>query len=105
MIRGIMMLFALAILAGCKSDCDEDALYAFIQKDVKAQLKSPGSAVFPPIEEITAVKHELICNVVFNGYVDSQNSFGALIRSYYAGEALIASDGNPMGYALIDPTR
>lgn len=62
---------------------------------VKEQLKSPGSADFEGLTEgsWTATYR----GVNFSGWVDSENSFGAKIRSiydcevYYEGGALMAS--------------
>jgi hypothetical protein len=58
----------------------EEAYSAAIQL-VEDQLKAPQTADFPILRKIS-YKHEN--NLwTFNGYVDSQNSFGALIRTDY----------------------
>lgn len=59
--------------------------YIMMQDFVKRRLKSPASAKFPFASEqdisIQKDEHEY---VIF-AYVDSQNSFGAMIRTYYSG--------------------
>lgn len=54
------------------------------QDVVKKQLKSPASADFPYIgaDGVSSVPDGM-CNFLISAYVDSQNSFGADIRTYY----------------------
>jgi hypothetical protein len=51
------------------------------QNFVKDRLKSPGSAEFPFLEHTIKDLGNQTFEVV--SYVDSQNSFGALLRTYY----------------------
>lgn len=76
--------------AALKLELDEstckDTVTAFVmsQAFVKRSLKAPATAVFPSLP----VKSSAIgnCKFVVAAYVDSQNGFGALIRtSYVAG--------------------
>jgi hypothetical protein len=61
---------------------DKYDAYIMMEKFVKEKLKSPKTAEFEPISTIT-FKNE--GNVwAFVGYVDSQNSFGALIRTNFS---------------------
>ncbi|MGJ1410435.1 hypothetical protein ACR78Z_12225 [Sphingobacterium thalpophilum] len=66
---------------------------------VKAQLKSPKTAEFPPINEF--IKHVHVIDdktFLITSYVDSQNVFGALIRTNFICEVEIEN-----GYSkLID---
>lgn len=48
---------------------------------VRESLKSPGSAKFQPCSDRTVSDGPVLWNV--SGYVDSQNGFGALLRSNY----------------------
>lgn len=54
--------------------------YGFLQRGVSLVLKSPSSAVFP---SFTSIPFSRVgdCSFRFQGYVDSQNGFGAMIRS------------------------
>ncbi|KAA9227029.1 hypothetical protein F6I42_03370 [Corynebacterium amycolatum] len=51
-------------------------------KQVKARLKSPDSADFEGLTEFTAEKTTDSWKIL--GHVDSQNSFGAVIRTNYS---------------------
>ena len=115
----------LLIICGCNqnswenNDNSSDA-YRIMKNYVKEKLKSPSTAKFPKISEISIEKtvteiddpYELIYilneindyNTSFNfddfeniniyhayivkGYVDSQNGYGALIRTKYIGSVL-----------------
>lgn len=61
----------------------ENLIY-FSQDCVSPYLKSPSSAKFPYISDNTyTVKSRLHNIYIVTGYVDSQNSFGAMLRSNY----------------------
>lgn len=55
------------------------AIYDKYCEEVKKSLKSPASAVFCNIEELTITDNYGV--YVVNGWVDSQNSYGAMIRT------------------------
>lgn len=63
--------------------------YIISQNYVKTQLKAPSSAEFP--------RHDYVCykkdsiTYVVTSYVDSQNSFGAMIRTKY--QAILKYNG------------
>ena len=60
----------------------ETAYYYGMIPIVRKELKSPYSAVFLPYENI--VKYRVDdCTWEFMGYVDSQNSFGAMLRTKF----------------------
>jgi len=57
--------------------------YFIAQECVKEKLVSPASADFPHISEIT-VDEINDSTFYIKGYLDSQNSFGAMLRSKYS---------------------
>lgn len=59
-------------------------VYEIIKSHVKENLKSPATADFPPKKKIRIVKNK--DTYIVQGYVDSQNSFGATIRTKYSAE-------------------
>ena len=64
--------------------CDRAAVNAYVmtQDQVRARLRSPSSAKFPWITDIVA-KHTGNCKYQIIAYVDAQNGFGAMLRTYY----------------------
>ena len=75
---------------------------AFIQSQayVKDFLKSPGSADFP-FADFSYIDHE-DDSYTIQSYVDSQNSFGAMIRSDYTAtlKYLSGDDADPNSWEL-----
>lgn len=82
----IIALPITCLRSGCNS-LDETGLQLNAQRVaervVKGYLKSPGSAEFPTEEQRFAI-NESAKIITVTGAVDSQNGFGALIRSRYA---------------------
>ncbi len=89
---------ALCALAACKEDaaatCSKLAAYEAVQNKVLDRLKSPGSAQFPPDptgplyssgDVIIATKGD--CHFAISSHVDSQNGFGALLRTRFSADA------------------
>ncbi len=79
-----LILILAVILAGCSNSDTSITMNAqrVAEKVVKKHLKSPGSAVFPTeFQKFYAIKEQKIITV--EGVVDSQNGFGALLRSKY----------------------
>jgi hypothetical protein len=60
--------------------------YKMCKEQLKAKLKAPATAKFPEFGEIR-IAHPNIITIVIISYVDSQNSFGALIRTKWGCEA------------------
>ena len=72
--------------------------YFMMQEFVKKNLKSPSTAQFPDYKEITINKNNFVYSV--SGYVDAQNSFGAIMRTYYSGKIEQVSKDNWRGVDL-----
>ncbi|MCR5045005.1 MAG: zinc ribbon domain-containing protein [Treponema sp.] len=58
--------------------------YELIKSHVKGKLKSPSTAKFPSKTEVKITKNK--DTYIIQGYVDSQNSFGATVRTKYIAE-------------------
>ncbi|MBY8341982.1 hypothetical protein LXH13_06305 [Streptomyces spinosirectus] len=82
---------AVAFLTACSSgsaDPDGQGAAVTCESFVKDRLKSPGSAKFPGVTDpdyakIITVSGKKPWKYQINGYVDSDNSFGASVRSDY----------------------
>lgn len=90
----VIILFVLK--CGCDSDATQHSLesssgttkkflaYNYAEEFVKKRLKAPGTAEFPKTSEkinhITSLGGE---KYMIDSWVDSQNGFGALIRSRF----------------------
>ena len=93
-------LISTLALAGCK--CNKGDLYDAFTKEAASQLRSPASASFPPADDVITVfgKSTDTCGIIVDGYVDSQNGFGALIRSTVKGTARLI-DGSITANVLV----
>ena len=69
---------------------EKSTCWSLAQHVISKQLKAPATANFPAYNEATIEKVDDIYEV--NGYVDAQNSFGALVRVYF--EVLLKKDGD-----------
>ena len=69
--------------------------YVMSQQFVKTRLKAPSTASFPWITDsdvsVVATKN---CHFIVHAWVDSQNSFGAMLRSTYKAELHMLPDKN-----------
>jgi len=64
-----------------------------VEECVRAYLTSPGSAKFEPYSEKKYVRvNDTLFK--FHGWVDSQNSFGALLRTNFRGSLIYYPDRN-----------
>ena len=94
-----IMLYLMVYFSGCTSKNEEpptpwyekdnswDAAF-FLQESVRERLKSPSRAEFPAIDYNGIVRgtgKENHRYIIVMSYVDSQNSFGAMIRTKYTG--------------------
>jgi len=84
---GLAVLF----LAGCGGGSNPGGAYAACERAVETELVSPGSAEFSGAtgSEIEEVSEGLYA---IRGYVDSENSFGASLRTDFT--CRVAEDGD-----------
>ncbi len=93
MVRFIGAALLATMLSGCQDSCDERA-YKDVQKEISNRLKSPSTAVFPTISEISVEHVEgQDCMHSFSGFVDTQNAFGAVVRMQYLASTVPQEDG------------
>ena len=90
---------SLTLLAGC--NCNQDELYDAIKEKVSAELLSPASAVFPDVEKVVRMSNSSgeHCMLMVDGYVDSQNGFGAMLRTHYG--STTTKDGKGIHVGLV----
>lgn len=68
-------------------------IYSYTEDAVKMKLKSPSTATFPSYaDENTKILYMGNCLVVIHSWVDSENGFGAMIRSKYTAKINISSE-------------
>lgn len=66
-------------------DCtDQTAAYVMANEFVLQRLKAPSTAQFPTMRSSgVSISHQGSCTHIVSGYVDAQNSFGAMLRTTY----------------------
>lgn len=68
-------------------------LYRMVKKEITNKLKTPSTAEFPSISD-----WDIYINsnnvIVVSSYVDSQNSYGAMLRSDFEHQYIISGKGN-----------
>jgi hypothetical protein len=96
--RVIFLIGALCALGACKESCEQLA-YEAVQDEILKSVKSPATAIFPEIEKTTMTPHDFLdCSPEFVGYLDAQNSFGALVRMDYRAATVLHPD---TGYDVV----
>lgn len=76
--------------------CSDRDVWRAAQQAVVAELVSPATAVFPNFSEVD-LGHDLdICIRTVESYVDSQNGFGALVRSEFIVRVVRSENGSLM---------
>lgn len=86
----VIFIFIALLFKSCSSgekqtkDYCSDSISAYVHsKDLIAKsLKSPSTAKFSPYSDTSVISNEG-CNFTIDGYVDAQNSFGAIIRTRF----------------------
>lgn len=78
----------------CRSN--QNAMMAFVmtQEPVKRTLKAPSTATFPYFSDRqVSVTTKPNCVFHVSGFVDAQNSFGAMLRNSYTADIRFNEDG------------
>lgn len=92
-IKLLCVLSTLTLITGCQFG-EKGFVYGECIERVKSRLKSPSTAIFSSSSE-TSIKQKIKtfpndgvfrAKWIVKGYVDSQNSFGAHIRSNFSCE-------------------
>jgi hypothetical protein len=85
--RVILLAFAMLSVSSCGSDglvCSESFAYGAAKSIMEKRLASPGSAKFASLSDPSVtVKKTGACEYHVESYVDSQNGFGALLRTRF----------------------
>jgi hypothetical protein len=79
---------ALGVYETRSDPCSKRALYEEFKGKAAIQLKSPSTASFQKPDG-AVIAHDTggaICSITISGWVDSQNSFGATVRSRTTGK-------------------
>ncbi|WP_363826046.1 hypothetical protein [Sphingobium sp. LMC3-1-1.1] len=100
-------VIASIMLVGCASKpaCENDVMaFVMSQNFIRDQLKSPASAQFPNVTDkdvhVTPSKNAGKCSFTVLTPVDSQNSFGAMMRTRFLVE-LAPDDESGKSWRLI----
>lgn len=94
-----ILIFVLAAVFFSDSGPTKAGAYAASQTFVEQKLRSPASADFPSYREVMV--DELSGGIYrIKAYVDSQNGFGAQIRSHYT--CVIRADGENWHLTALD---
>lgn len=87
MVRTACIALAFIALAGCGKQglvCSESYAYGAAKSIVGKNLASPGSAKFASLSDSDVIVRKTgSCEYKIKSYVDSQNGFGALLRTYF----------------------
>lgn len=101
-----ILLFIFSIVGCGNSSSNNDSTnkflaYNYAEKYVKQNLKSPTTAKFPGLHEKNSHIKELGNNKYeINSWVDSQNSFGAMVRTKFS--CVIKINGNTVSCESIN---
>ena len=91
--RALVILASVLVVGGCqKSEAaiciDESAAYDFATRAISQQLRAPATAMYPSRSDdgVTVVPRITQgslppCSFIVDCFVDSQNAFGAMIRT------------------------
>lgn len=103
--RALVVLASVLVVGGCqKSEAaiclDESAAYDFAKRTISQQLRAPTTAMYPSRSDdgVTVVRRITQgslppCSFIVYGFVDSQNAFGAMIRTEFYLAVGYAGDG------------
>jgi len=83
-----LTMMGLLLLAGCgkpEFTCGESHAYNAAQRIIERHLKSPSTAKFPLSNASTVtISASGKCKYQIDSYVDSQNAFGATVRTPFS---------------------
>ncbi|SFR40473.1 hypothetical protein SAMN04488005_1505 [Yoonia tamlensis] len=71
-------------------DCSKRSLYSALKTVAAEQLRSPATATFEDANGAITLYSKDQCSIIVDGFVDSQNGFGATVRSSVSGVAKYA---------------
>jgi len=85
-------------------DCtDQTAAYVMANEFVQQRLKAPSTAQFPTMSSSgVSISHQGNCTHIVSGYVDAQNSFGAMLRTAYTATLQYQRERNSWRLLKID---
>lgn len=89
----ILTAAACIILAGIgvyifRDRCDEVAAYEAVQLEMAQYLKAPSTAIYQPWEQVSEQVVPNVCMFTVAGYVESQNSFGAMGKTTFSASTM-----------------
>jgi hypothetical protein len=97
---GFLYLVFLILDLSPKECGSANMAYVMAQEPVKSLLMSPASADFPPFSAAgVTTARTADCSFSVNAYVDSQNGFGAIIRTPFS--AKMVTDGTSWSAAQV----
>ncbi len=90
--RGLVVIGAALTLTACSGGIGPGDAYRSCERAVETQLVSPGTAEFSGATGSDIAEADGLFTVV--GHVDSQNSFGASLRSNFTCQVRETADNN-----------
>jgi len=78
-----LLIVMLAAMVG-KTDASNSLGYQYAKAEITRKLKAPTTAKFPASYERGVIMQEVDGELHIAGFVDAQNSFGAMIRSRWS---------------------
>ncbi|PHM69043.1 DNA translocase FtsK [Xenorhabdus kozodoii] len=102
----VIFIIMIAVLHSCSGNssapetdyCSDDTTaYIYAKKFISTHLKAPSTAKFASYYDVKSSQPKE-CKFNFIGYVDAENSFGAMIRTQF--EATVRYDKNKDTYYL-----
>lgn len=88
MLRLVGIALALVVVAGCGPKefvCSESYAYGSAKAIIEKQLAAPASAKFAkPSDDGVKVRKTGACEYRVDSFVDSQNGFGAMLRTHFS---------------------
>ncbi len=80
--------------------CNEGAAYDAIQAQMAQYLKAPSTAIYQPWGQVSERSGSL-CSFNVSGYVESQNSFGAMGKSTFSTKVFLSADKDWRVYPIL----